>query len=174
MKLHHLRTAFLGMRKHTICLGLVMLLVGFSFSASAECVLDEAGWDAGYQGGWAAAEAGTGSGRTGSSAYVYGWDAGYQDGWAAAEAGTGSATYDASWVAARAAIMTYINRGQFKWSCRVRGGVWDDSSLFQSLLDSVSLTDNNTTTINTDPAIPEPTTLSLLTMSLLLVGRRWR
>ena len=28
--------------------------------------------------------------------------------------------------------------------------------------------------INTDPAVPEPTTLSLLAMSLLLVGRRWR
>ncbi len=169
------------MRKHTICLGLVMLLVGFSFSASADfypCSLDEAGWDAGFQGGWAAAEAGTGSDRTGSpaNAYVHGWDAGYQDGWAAAEAGTGSATYDASWVAARAAIIEgSINRAQVKWTCRVRGGVWDDSnSLFQSLLDSVSLTDNNTTTINTDPSVPEPTTLSLLAMSLLFAGRRWR
>ena len=28
--------------------------------------------------------------------------------------------------------------------------------------------------INTDPAVPEPTTLSLLAMSLLFAGRRWR
>ena len=34
--------------------------------------------------------------------------------------------------------------------------------------------DNNTINNNTDPAVPEPTTLSLLAMSLLLVGRRWR
>jgi hypothetical protein len=27
---------------------------------------------------------------------------------------------------------------------------------------------------NTDPAVPEPTTLSLLAMSLLLAARRWR
>jgi len=28
--------------------------------------------------------------------------------------------------------------------------------------------------VNLDPSVPEPTTLSLLAMSLLLVGRRWR
>ena len=28
--------------------------------------------------------------------------------------------------------------------------------------------------VNLDPAVPEPTTLSLLTMSLLFAGRRWR
>ena len=34
---------------------------------------------------------------------------------------------------------------------------------------------NDTININnTDPAVPEPTTLSLLAMSLLFAGRRWR
>jgi hypothetical protein len=33
---------------------------------------------------------------------------------------------------------------------------------------------NNTNINNTDPAVPEPTTLSLLAMSLLFAGRRWR
>jgi hypothetical protein len=37
-----------------------------------------------------------------------------------------------------------------------------------------TINNNDTIINNTDPAVPEPTTLSLLTMSLLLVGRRWR
>ena len=40
---------------------------------------------------------------------------------------------------------------------------------------NITNTNNNTNnTNNTDPAVPEPTTLSLLTMSLLFAGRRWR
>ena len=36
------------------------------------------------------------------------------------------------------------------------------------------INNNDVINNNTDPAVPEPTTLSLLAMSLLLVGRRWR
>ena len=47
---------------------------------------------------------------------------------------------------------------------------------FDIIIDTVSIEVGTDDIIlnNADPAVPEPTTLSLLAMSLLLVGRRWR
>jgi hypothetical protein len=59
-------------------------------------------------------------------------------------------------------------------SINALGNVKIEDSFIRTQDDGTITNNNDIINNNTDPSVPEPTTLSLLVMSLLLVGRRWR